>query len=710
MGFLPSDGLSDKLDTWLETNAAGVSGQVVLQNYASPSVAKPGENVTFYCVVDQDILKSYCMWQKPGGGLVIPGAYTGDEYDLIEYTPDSVDAKRRCDFTLKSVKPEHHGKWQCQPNFERGPIQEVGLRPFNFVVAAVPEPRRPVILHNGVDSPDASVDAEEADILKSYCMWQKPGGGLVIPGAYTGDEYDLIEYTPDSVDAKRRCDFTLKSVKPEHHGKWQCQPNFERGPIQEVGLRPFNFVVAAVPEPRRPVILHNGVDSPDASVDAEEAVTLSCNLFKTRPKPQFHWYWVSPNGGSMTPMTDISPVEGEVAEPGTDDLSSYNSTITLKMRADENGMKIRCVANHTMLDEAHNATDLALNIQGQATLKQCVPIGSGMMQSVVDGYYCDQRAYYLAGKDATIEVVFAANPEPRRLEWVTSKNAKNPLASGEERDGFKAMHWQQYHLKSEDPALLDQFDRKDLYSAKLQVTDLGEADAGRYELRIFNGVVDQRSGEESARFRFDVQIGEKPPAGTASVVIIVVALVLVVVFVALGVTFYAWRNSRLCFKGEKGSSGKSKREVTAAATPPSASQGGGHQGNDGDAHRLDIEDEDVVGADGVGGKQAVGGLQQPEFVSDGHGNGGGREGGVMDKIGQKTKKGAKKLDVEAAEPKAAENPAAVADEDEKEKTAPVDAKTDVKPVDGGKKEEHQNGNGAAAKNGNAAVPGKNTAV
>ena len=136
-----------------------------------------------------------------------------------------------------------------------------------------------------------------------------------------------------------------------------------------------------------------------------------------------------------------------------------------------------------------------------------------MSKSIVDGYYCDQRAYYLAGKDSTIEVVFSSNPEPRRLEWIVPKFAGNPIASGEARDGFRALQWERFQAVGEDPAL-DQLERPDLYSAKLRIADLGaENVAGRYEVRIFNGVDDQRTGEQASRFTFSVQIGEKPPQG-----------------------------------------------------------------------------------------------------------------------------------------------------------------------------------------------------
>jgi hypothetical protein len=70
----------------------------------------------------------------------------------------------------------------------------------------------------------------------------------------------------------------------------------------------------------------------------------------------------------MDPIHGVQPVEGEYAEPGTDDLRTYNSTIMLRVSSHENAMRIRCVANHTMLEGGQNYSDVSLNVRGNESI------------------------------------------------------------------------------------------------------------------------------------------------------------------------------------------------------------------------------------------------------------------------------------------------------------------------------------------------------
>jgi hypothetical protein len=109
----------------------------VLESYAVPAAAKPGENVTFHCLVDQDILSpatAFCQWSRPGG-VVVPGAYPADEFAFVQYPDGSPESKRRCDFVLREARVEHHGVWQCRPSLVSGPVDDAGVQPFKFVVA-----------------------------------------------------------------------------------------------------------------------------------------------------------------------------------------------------------------------------------------------------------------------------------------------------------------------------------------------------------------------------------------------------------------------------------------------------------------------------------------------------------------------------------------------------------------------------------------------
>jgi hypothetical protein len=111
------------------------------------------------------------------------------------------------------------------------------------------------------------------------------------------------------------------------------------------------------------VLLVDNRETDILQADANDVVTFTCNLYKTRPAPIFTWFKVHESG--MAKRIDDAVVSGE--NPSGDDLFDYYSNLTLRMLADDNSWSIRCEVNHTMLGEENNHDDVRLDITGNRT-------------------------------------------------------------------------------------------------------------------------------------------------------------------------------------------------------------------------------------------------------------------------------------------------------------------------------------------------------
>ncbi|XP_035893094.1 fasciclin-3 isoform X3 [Anopheles stephensi] len=357
--------------------------------------------------------------------------------------------------------------------------------------------------------PRTIVVVENQENVKLSCRIGRPAQLCLIRLPGVNDQFSLdpnvaspvpgMSYHGDGLD-KGSCGVRIARVTAENAGLMNCTLF-----VDGRGLTGSIEIVVAFP-PEQPAI--EVVSGNLANLEVNSELTFRCISARGNPAAKLLWFLDQEQVYEGVKMEEL---EEYFDERSNKRYFTASSTLTRSIRAEDNGKRLTCQAEHDAYPEKYSRTDLIMNVNFQP---QALP---------------DQVVYGLQlGRTATASMVIKANPSPRVL-WSI--------------DGID------YHQGTEQgryavpiPEALG----NNHYNVSLTIAGLTLEDLSKmYVMRASNnfGTEDYRLSLRSQ----DEVFSESSSFGTGEIVGLVLAVLIVLLAVAL--IFIARATGRWCFRG-----------------------------------------------------------------------------------------------------------------------------------------------------------------
>uniref|UniRef100_A0A182Y235 Uncharacterized protein n=1 Tax=Anopheles stephensi TaxID=30069 RepID=A0A182Y235_ANOST len=357
--------------------------------------------------------------------------------------------------------------------------------------------------------PRTIVVVENQENVKLSCRIGRPAQLCLIRLPGVNDQFALdpnvaspvpgMSYHGDGLD-KGSCGVRIARVTAENAGLMNCTLF-----VDGRGLTGSIEIVVAFP-PEQPAI--EVVSGNLANLEVNSELTFRCISARGNPAAKLLWFL---DQEQVYEGVKLEELEEYFDERSNKRYFTASSTLTRSIRAEDNGKRLTCQAEHDAYPEKYSRTDLIMNVNFQP---QALP---------------DQVVYGLQlGRTATASMVIKANPSPRVL-WSI--------------DGID------YHQGTEQgryavpiPEALG----NNHYNVSLTIAGLTLEDLSKmYVMRASNnfGTEDYRLSLRSQ----DEVFSESSSFGTGEIVGLVLAVLIVLLAVAL--IFIARATGRWCFRG-----------------------------------------------------------------------------------------------------------------------------------------------------------------
>ncbi|XP_053680822.1 fasciclin-3-like [Anopheles nili] len=382
-----------------------------------------------------------------------------------------------------------------------------------------------------VDTEPRSITVvENQENVNLHCRIGRPAQLCVIRMPGVNDQFSLDPNLPSPVAGMQyygeglpqgSCGVRIDRVSVDNAGLMNCTLF-----VDGRGLTGAIEIVVAFP-PEQPVIEVRSGNLANVEVNSE--LTFQCEAARGNPAANISWFL-----DQEQIYEGVRPVEPEeyFDEGVNKRFFTAKSVLTRSIRAEDNGKRLTCQAQHLAYPEGVSRTDLILNVNFQP---QALP---------------DQTVYGLQlGRTATVSVVIKANPAPRIL-WTV--------------DGID---YQQGMEQGRYAVPLPEGLGNNRYNVSLTIAGLTLEDLSKvYTMRASNNF-----GTEDYRLNLRSQeeiVNESSGVGIGEIVGLVLAVLIVLTAVAL--IFVARATGRWCFRGKNSSTSTSAAKIGETSDTESA--------------------------------------------------------------------------------------------------------------------------------------------
>ncbi|XP_053668202.1 fasciclin-3-like [Anopheles marshallii] len=382
-----------------------------------------------------------------------------------------------------------------------------------------------------VDTEPRSITVvENQENVNLHCRIGRPAQLCVIRIPGVNDQFTLdpnikspvpgLSYAGEGLD-KGSCGIHIDRVTAENAGFMNCTLF-----VDGRGLTGAIEIVVAFP-PEQPAIEVVSGNLNNLEVNSELA--FRCISARGNPAAKLSWFL------DQEPIYEgvkLDKPEEYFDERSNKRYFTASSTLTRSIRAEDNGKRLTCQAEHIAYQERFSRTDLIMNVNFQP---QALP---------------DQVVYGLQlGRTATASMVIKANPSPRVLWNIDGIDYHQGTEQG------------RYAVPIPE-ALGNNHYNVSLTIAGLTLEDLSKV----YVMRASNnfGVEDYRLSLRSQ----DEVFSESSSFGTGEIVGLVLAVLIVLLAVAL--IFIARATGRWCFRGKSSSTSTSAAKIGETSDTESA--------------------------------------------------------------------------------------------------------------------------------------------